>query len=290
MGYFGMALSNNDVSTDAAFRIWGSMISTKLGQCGLVQTTDTGQIDWVTVTKPPVSANAVSGYEIWRFNDSFQSTTPVFIKIEYGCGNNTSFPGIFVTISSGSNGSGTLTGTTTTRMSVRGYSPASAASACYFCGDTGRFCMSLWIGSSQGANAGMFFSIERTVDAGGNPTSEAVLVCAREGQVSGGWYQQAWAPLGPITAQEGSMGCLGPAASSASGGGQIGIFPVLFTKGEFYNPIMNVMGYCTGDITALSTISLSLYGSVHTFLPMGTTLPGPIQRVSGGGLLMRYES
>lgn len=98
-------------TTDAGFRSWGLAISTALAAVGMTNTSDTGQINWTTVTRP-VGANSDAGYEIWRFSDTAQSTAPVFIKLYYGSGGATANnPRIRVEVGTGSNGSGTLTGT-----------------------------------------------------------------------------------------------------------------------------------------------------------------------------------
>jgi hypothetical protein len=44
-------------------------IAAQIAAMGLVQTSDTGQINWVTVARPAL--NTIAGYEIWRFNDAF---------------------------------------------------------------------------------------------------------------------------------------------------------------------------------------------------------------------------
>lgn len=93
----------------ATFRLWGSSISTMISDMGFVKTSDTGQVDWATVALPS-NFNTIWCYEIWRFNDSLQGTTPIFFKIGYG---RASGPGtVFLSIEggSGSNGSGTITG------------------------------------------------------------------------------------------------------------------------------------------------------------------------------------
>ena len=105
--------------TDAAFRTWGSAISSALTTIGLTNTSDTGQINWTTVTRP--TANTMAGYEIWRFNDTLQSTRPIFIKLEYGTGSNVLYPHMVASIGTGSDGAGTLTNPTST---------ASTAPAC----------------------------------------------------------------------------------------------------------------------------------------------------------------
>lgn len=120
------AVSTVDVSsftTDAKFRTWGAAVKALLAAGGLVQTADTGQIDWTTVTKP-IAVTTTAGYEIWRFNDTLQSTTPIFIKISYGSqsvasGNGPGFTGVMV--GTGSNGTGTITGLQTTVGTSPGY-------------------------------------------------------------------------------------------------------------------------------------------------------------------------
>ena len=104
-----------DTDTDAHFRAWGLGISTAFAACGLVQTTDTGQINWSTVTRtgPTSSGQQISGYEIWRFNDSLQATKPVFIKVEYGLNvfsaGSARIPCVITSTATATNGAGTLT-------------------------------------------------------------------------------------------------------------------------------------------------------------------------------------
>jgi hypothetical protein len=70
------------ISDDATFRVWGSGLAAQIAAMGLVQTSDTGQINWATVTRPAIGA--LAGYEMWRFNDALQATKPVFIRLDYG--------------------------------------------------------------------------------------------------------------------------------------------------------------------------------------------------------------
>lgn len=110
-----------DNTTDAGFRTWGSEFSTQTGTVGMIQTADTGQINWTTVTRGAI--NTPAGYEIWKFSDS-----SLFLKIEYGSGNvvNTT-PQMWVTVGTGSNGSGTITGQTNTRNTFAGNAMANTA-------------------------------------------------------------------------------------------------------------------------------------------------------------------
>lgn len=162
-----------DSSTDALFRVWGLRISQALATCGMVQTADTGQINWTTITRTISSTGeSVQGYEMWRFNDSLQATKPVFMKIEYGIAingyggtnNMPHQPVLFVTVGTVTNGAGTLTGTTVSpRTRLSGNSGAanagsgntistnhtpSSSSPCYFSGDGSSLQMALGITSA----------------------------------------------------------------------------------------------------------------------------------------------
>lgn len=100
-----------DHTSDAGFRAWGLELNTKFAACGLVQTADTGQINWATVTRPGVST--VGGFETWHLPGS-----ALFFKIEYGTDTLAAVPELFVTVGTGTNGSGTITGAaTSTRAS-----------------------------------------------------------------------------------------------------------------------------------------------------------------------------
>ena len=106
------------LSDDADFRAWGSGLSAQLAAIGLVKTEDTGQINWLTVSKPS-AINTFAGYEIWRFDDEFQATTPVFMKLEYGISTALDRPYLRPTVSTGTDGAGTPTGLVSTSVALR---------------------------------------------------------------------------------------------------------------------------------------------------------------------------
>ena len=94
---------------DAQFRAFGATFSAQLAAVGLVQTADTGQINWATVSKPGVSTAA--GYEVWRMNDSQQGSSPIFFRFDYGVYTNVNNFWLRVSVGQGSDGAGNLTGT-----------------------------------------------------------------------------------------------------------------------------------------------------------------------------------
>lgn len=162
-------------ANDAEFRAWGSELSAKLADAGLVKHTDTGQINWATVTRP--AANTPGGYEIWRFADALQATAPIYLKIEYGTGGGVTFPQIWLTVGTGTNGAGTLTGTVSDRNTICFNSvPAAGNYPSYLC-VAANFVGVCWKSGAAGSATGQgFFAASRTFDAAGAATGDGFFV------------------------------------------------------------------------------------------------------------------
>lgn len=96
-------------TTDAEFRSVIAAFRQAFSDQGLVRTSDTGQIDPTTVVRPG-TINTAAGYEIWRFNDALQATSPIFIKLEHGVGPSSTTPSWWITVGTGTDGAGTITG------------------------------------------------------------------------------------------------------------------------------------------------------------------------------------
>jgi len=113
-----------DHTSDAGFRAWVAEFIAQLANAGAVQTADTGQINTSTVTRP--GTNTTAGYAVFRTPDS-----TLYYKFEFGTGVAATAPRILVTIGTGSNGTGTITGQTNTASStmVNGAAPVSTSTA-----------------------------------------------------------------------------------------------------------------------------------------------------------------
>lgn len=164
-------------TTDAQFRAWGSELSARLLALGLVQTADTGQVNWGSVTRPGI--NTAGGYEIWRFNDSLQGSAPIYFKIEYGTGSAVNTPATWLTVGTGSNGSGTITGTATTR--IQSSTNAAATNTItnyqsYACAVDGYLGVTSKFGASLAGRGFTGFIICRTCDSSGSPTATGFVV------------------------------------------------------------------------------------------------------------------
>lgn len=272
-------------ATDAEFRAWGKMISDQLAAMGLVKTADTGQIDWATVVKP-AAGGAIQGYEVWRFADTPQATSPFFLKLEYGAnGSAVNSPKLFATAGTGTNGAGTLSGAVSTRLPLDHNSAASStASASYFSGASNRFAMSLWATTA----AVYYLGFERTHNDDGTDNAEGCILLAGSTSTS----------LSPPKAQVVSTVALGGAApdevvlgflpTNASFGADLAVSGLYPPRGRTLNPSQNFVAYPRTLITNATTFSLSLSGGNKQFIT-ATGISSSVIVTAGGALAMRYE-
>lgn len=96
-------------STDLAAKNLGAAIHAFILASGLVQTTDTGQIDW---TAPGIRPTGGSywGYNIYKMSDASQAACPVFLKVDYSTGSQTYSAVVQMSVGSGTNGAGAFVG------------------------------------------------------------------------------------------------------------------------------------------------------------------------------------
>lgn len=169
-------------TTNAKLRSWGSAISAALVASGLTVTADTGQVNWATVTHPG-AINTKAGYEIYRFNDSLQGANPIYFRIDYGTGAPASGAGpcTWLTVGTGSDGAGNITGTAagmavtqgtlTTTPSVQTSTTIGAAYS-----TSAGVCTIMTGHTSNDARACGDWVIARSCDTAGTPTSTATVV------------------------------------------------------------------------------------------------------------------
>jgi len=108
MAFSEATVSNWNMTTDAGARAVFQAIHDRLSAVGLVQTSDTGQINLASAVTPTTNTDA--GYEIWRFDDAAQGSDPIFFKLVYGWGSNLGYLRMTWHTGDGSNGSGTVSG------------------------------------------------------------------------------------------------------------------------------------------------------------------------------------
>jgi hypothetical protein len=266
--------------TDANFRLWGKGFSDALLACGLTKASDTGQIDWTTVTRP--LTNVSQGYEIWRFSDALQASAPVFIKIEYGGAATAANPNIWFTVGTGTNGSGTLTGQVGTRSSMGTANNETAVGNIYVSCASNRMSFIFW---PEFSNKSFMASVERVRDSAGAETTDIYVVNA---QNNNALQQQVIPTTGAIVARA-DCAVPKPSGSTMIYGALVGTLPFFPQKGALLPPSVCLVGYMSADLTTVVAVTVTIFGVSRTYLPVGGT---PIMTVTANGsttFMMRWE-
>jgi len=263
-----------DHTSDAGFRAWGSELSGKFSAVGMVQTADSGQINWTTVTRP--GASTAAGYEIWKL-----SSGNLYFKIEYGTGSNTSAPQFWLTVGTGSDGSGSLTGQTSTRTAVSSGNltvlSTSTPYQSYLCATANYFGLSWKIGSAVAGVARLFLTCMQTVDNTGAANSVGYF-----------WAGNSSSSTNTTQMVATTAGVTGSAITGASGvpffiPGNSSATPATSSDGSGNNqafvwfsqilgttpmaPLLHAATVLKSDLAVGSTASMTLVGSTsHTYL------------------------
>lgn len=260
----------SDNATDANMRVWVQFIEdTLVATGGWVVTSDTGQTLPSAIVHPTV-ANTKQGYRIYRMADSLQATFPVFMRIDFGSSANVASPAFWVTIGTGSNGSGTITGILWNGGASATPNVANTQTTtnqnCYGSASTGRASIALFI-SSAASDTALVFTIERTKDASGVDTGDGLLLVYNQVSSSlnvsryiiyaGGAQPTAETGLSYILTQRNPSETFAP--------GDLGVGILIHFKGVAQQPGTNVMIVNSSDVGAEGSFSLTLYGATRTY-------------------------
>lgn len=287
MGVSSTTVDVSSFTTDAKFRTWGSAVSAALAAAGLTQTADTGQINWATVTKP-VAITTKAGYEIWRFNDSLQSTRPIFFRIDYGSSSTSSgnSPNTWLTVGTGSDGAGNITGvgmavtsasgasaTVTNTASLVGAAYSASAGACTILAGLAL------ITSTAHGHAGLWV-IARTADSSGAPTGDGVAVTAMRTTGGPEALCASYSPAVSYAARNPGCGVLST-SSSISSGSEVQLYRH-YAIIPNPKPHLGMVSYFSTDVVSNSTFTAAPFGSTnHTYLALGSAMTNADSALSG---------
>lgn len=316
----------NGGGDNAALRAWGSTISGLLSGAGLTKAADVGQVDWVTMSgtpEPGTTGDFLIGYEIWEFDDSVQATAPVVLRVEY----RVTAPSrpqytyyILCTVGTGTDGSGNVVGSNAGSLILSPHTggntnciPFSGTVSCFSSGDGSYLTLALGYAVTTGSvllNGGLgVLYVDRTRDATGAPTAEGVVVgvCGWGNSTprtaptlyapgsANCWVVQFAAGaaymLGAVATSQG-VSLPGVVPGSQSSGTAVAVdAPVVVCNGKILPPALAALAYYNSDITAGSTITVTVNGAAHTYYCLGgqfalaDRLPGQ----TGVALAVRYE-
>lgn len=256
-------------ASDALFRAWGLAIETALTVSGgLIKTADTGQIDWDTVLAPTV-VSTKKGYIILRFDDALQASAPVFIRMDFGSyTSSASNPAIWITVGTGSDGAGNITGVCFAETTMGGTAAASAIS--YYSVSTNRFLLFLWVGVTM-TN---IISLERSRNSAGTETSEAVMLI-RYSKALGAWKNRYVLLSGVATIDYDGVSVSAPSSGNGISSPDINAYPIRFFKPNETCPSINILGYVSGDFTVNATYTITVWDGISRVYRSPTTLAYP---------------
>lgn len=278
--------------SDATFREWGLELQTKFLAAGLVQTADTGQINWVTVVRP--GTNAEGGYEVYRMNDALQGTAPVFLRIGYGTGSGTTTPRIQVTLGTGSDGAGAITGTALTIIrSIHGNVAqiTDTARQSYLCVTEGFIGLNWKVAS--GVTEGLFIFC-RTCASNGSPSVTGGMVVWGNGSATALAATQALrfaASAQAFTARtstvDSALGFNPQVPTSTAVGADNQVF-MGWTITPAVAPLFGVCGVLDAEVADGNTFNATLVGSTpRTYVGL-TMIAGPFGPGSAAGAMPKF--
>lgn len=259
-----------DCTTDARFQAFCTFIDSLLVTTGgWVKVTQTGEANPATILHPTV-ANTKQGFRVYRMNDALQSTRAVFIRVDYGSGNSAAIPGIWLTIGTGADGAGGITGPggapALPAKQYAGNTSSTGAVSTWASADTNRFCAVFFAAST---NVGWFaIGVERTKDSNGQDTTDGLIVMGNGAATAGGVMDQSQiVDLVNVSQPPADSGLnyvlarQNPSTFSSN----IGVSLIIPFKGAAQQPGMNFAIVRTSDFSTGAQFNLTVYGSVRTY-------------------------
>jgi hypothetical protein len=285
-----------DNSTAANYRLWAAFISQSFYNFGWTQTSDSGQAtsgsigslpNWSGVALP---SNIATNYEVWKAADSAASTTPIYVKVEYGTSGAVE---IRVTVGSGSNGSGAITGTTTGALiPTNNTTYANNGSTLYpsfASGTAGEIRFMLY----QGTGDCTVFGIERSKDTSGNVTTSYVTFLCANAAGTNAWLQYTLY-LGGLSLNDNWVTTTGSnQMGTGNYFGTTAAYPIFPMVGFVGNPMLGFLSAQASDVGEGAMITISIYGGNHTYIATKVSNFASMGKMNlngnSGACLMRYE-
>lgn len=260
-------------NNDSDFQAWASGISAALNAL-LTKTADTGQTSAAALAAAsrPAASNAVAGYEIFRLNDAYQATYPIFIKVEYGEANTLTWPGLYVTVGTGTNGAGAVTGILQGRIIVGGGSTGAAGTMYESCAGAGDGYFWLAQGCVAVSNFNSWLMIERFRNADGTPkpgiyTSANYITTGNASSTFFTVAPPAATPQGMVT-----MPIMHPENGEfVSVGGDVPLLPTEPFYGRRQPPSLCMVGLRHADVGDGAVIQTTLLGAARLFRKITTS-------------------
>lgn len=285
------------ISSDADLRAWLGECEQMLEDCGLVRTSDTGQIDPSLATWPG-SNNTDIGFSVWQFDDDLQGVAPIFLKCTYWRGSSSVSVSFSIEVGTGSDGSGNLTGLTASITTSAGNGPGSGDYYSYACHLDGFAGLAFKV---NGGNTSLYtrghpaFIIERFHDNAGAPTSAGAVLIGNSGSIANASNDAAVRILdflnSTVRSFDGNMAFV-PSGITDS---RVGLAPQIFHHWVMLpkmTPLIGSAACVRGEVAVDQQFELALVGSTpRNYVCIGQTLGSSIEGNTSinGDICMLFE-
>lgn len=272
MATFTSATLNYDLSTDANYHtLWATTVETFIVANGWTYDAQTGDGD-----PSSVATGSAGTYPAFRVYSTSVGSETWYVRLDYG--HTANGPSLKMQAGSGVNGSGTLTGQTSTQQTGSfGANHAGASQTIFISAASGR--LVLWFGAATaGGNDEWSMTVHGGVDATGAMSSGIVQTFNANSQ---------WIPVsGSIPAALTIWPCAANNLSSTTVGGKtITFHPFWWDSTGGQNPNPGYVSAGTSDWAAGVVATITIYGANHNYLMTALT-PVSAANQRGG---VRYE-
>lgn len=254
--------------------------------CSFIRTAQSGSVDNLYSLSARGAANQLVTYDIFAFNDAWQATHPVFIKVRYLSGTATNMPRLDFSMGTANDGSGSLTGpstlTETTNATTSAATPVSGT-VVFAAGDGSYFTMAAFPELGQSAHFAVF---ERFYDLNGQPTGSGFHMVATNGSGPNKtvYSQAAVHGSGPGVQESIYVPNSRPSAAPAIYNGRLILGLVYPIAGSTYNPSPNVLlGTSTDFPSAFTTFPYTVYGITRQYRALNSIYSQANSRVHTDG-------
>jgi hypothetical protein len=288
------ATLTNSVGTDALMRAFAQWIDALIIAGGWTYSGDSGQADLTALVAQTHSATFQSaGYKIYAMGDAIQATKPVVMKVEYGrqtYNGGTAGPALAITLGTGTNGSGTITGTLLNRFSIFMNNADGVGYTCQGSAGAARLVFALFVNSTTP----LYFGIERRKNSDLSDADTGIAVmCGEMNPNVGANHTSRCIPFsGTVPPSESGYQTLLTTSNPSTFNNSVGfglIYPMMGITPD--PPGLNAVIRQSSDFTNYLTASVDINGTSHTFVDCGAAINSlRANRTDWGNRLMiRYE-
>lgn len=281
--------TDNLLGSDAEFQALIQKFEAALLASGFLEhTTDTGQIDPLTVVRPSVSTYA--GYRIYRAKDALAATKPYYVKVEFGVGSVNDRILIRRTLATGSNGAGTLTGPTSAVGIIHGSSTAGSGAGMIYGGGGPSAAFVYMFDASQTSHTSLWV-LGRLVDQDDMSVGDSILWDSWTAAGNSAWGTTYFWSDGATAWATPSNGLFNHGLNldtPPNSGGDMNT-TLLYQFLVYRNAKTWVFPMLTGRNSELpftnplsSQFSVNVWGGMHTFIPI------PVQAITPTGQRMCF--